>query len=67
MGSKQFAFSNYELTTAKKKTQPENFLSKMELVVPWHALIALIALIEPHYPKTSKNGGRPPPPLRQER
>ena len=32
----------------------------MEVVVPWQALIALI---EPHYPKTSKKGGRPPYPL----
>jgi IS5 family transposase len=29
------------------------------VVVPWQALIALI---EPHYPKTSKKGGRPPYP-----
>jgi IS5 family transposase len=32
----------------------------MEAVVPWDALIALI---EPHYPKTSKKGWRPPYPL----
>ena len=32
----------------------------MEKVVPWKALIDLI---EPHYPKTSKKGGRPPYPL----
>jgi IS5 family transposase len=32
----------------------------MEAVVPWQALIALI---EPHYPKTSKKGGRPPYPM----
>ena len=32
----------------------------MEEVVPWQALIALI---EPHYPKASKKGGRPPYPL----
>jgi IS5 family transposase len=30
------------------------------MVVPWDALIDLI---EPHYPKTSKTGGRPPYPL----
>ena len=29
----------------------------METLVPWQALIDLI---EPHYPKTSKKGGRPP-------
>ena len=32
----------------------------MENVVPWKALIDLI---EPHYPKTSSKGGRPPYPL----
>jgi IS5 family transposase len=32
----------------------------MEAVVPWQALIDLI---EPHYPKASKKGGRPPYPL----
>jgi len=32
----------------------------MKAVVPW---AALIALIEPHYPKVSKKGGRPPYPL----
>jgi IS5 family transposase len=60
MGGKQLGFSDYELTTAKKQTKREKFLSEMEVVVPWQALIALI---EPHYPKTSKKGGRPPYPL----
>ncbi len=32
----------------------------MEKVVPWKALIDLI---EPHYPRTSTKGGRPPYPL----
>ena len=32
----------------------------MEADVPW---AALIALIEPHYPKTSKKSIRPPYPL----
>jgi IS5 family transposase len=60
MGGKQLGFSDYELTTAKKQTKREKFLSEMEAVVPWQALIDLI---EPHYPKTSKKGGRPPYPL----
>ena len=60
MGGKQLGFSDYELTTAKKQTKREKFLSEMEAVVPWQALIALI---EPHYPKASKKGGRPPYPL----
>ena len=60
MGGKQLGFSDYELNTAKKQTKREKFLSEMEAVVPWQALIALI---EPHYPKVSKKGGRPPYPL----
>jgi len=57
MGGKQLDFSDYELTTAKKQTKREKFLSKMKVVVLWQALI------EPHYPKASKKGGRPPHPL----
>ena len=60
MGGKQLGFSDYELTTAKKQTKHEKFLSEMESVVPW---AALLALIEPHYPKASKKGGRPLYPL----
>ncbi|WP_246833729.1 IS5 family transposase [Synechococcus sp. CB0101] len=60
MGGKQLGFTDYELTTAKKRTKREKFLSEMEAVVPWQALIDLI---EPHYPKASKKGGRPPYPL----
>ena len=60
MGGKQLGFSDYELTTAKKQTKREKFLAEMEAVVPW---AALIALIEPHYPKASKKGGLPPYPL----
>jgi len=58
MGGKQLGFSDYELTTAKKQTKREKFLSEMEVVVvPWQALI------EPQYPKISKKCGRPPYPL----
>jgi IS5 family transposase len=60
MGGKQLGFSDYELTTAKKQTKREKFLSEMEVVVPWQALIDVI---EPHYPKANKKGGRPPYPL----
>lgn len=60
MGSKQLGFGDYEQTTAKKRTKRERFLGEMEQVVPWKALLALI---EPHYPKTSSKGGRPPYPL----
>jgi len=60
MGGKQLGFSDYELTTAKKQTKRQNFLSEMEVVAPWQALIDLI---ESHYPKTSKKGCKPPYPL----
>lgn len=43
-----------------KKTKREQFLAEMERVVPWSRLLALI---EPHYPKGSAAGGRPPLPL----
>jgi IS5 family transposase len=60
MSGKQLDFSDYELTTAKKQTKREKFLSEMEVVVPWQPLIVLI---EPHYPKTRKKRCRPPYPL----
>jgi transposase, IS5 family len=60
MGSKQLGFSDYELSTAKKQTKREKFLAEMDAVEPWQALIDLI---EPHYPKTSSKGERPPYPL----
>jgi hypothetical protein len=36
------------------------FLAEMAAVVPW---VALEALIEPHYPKAGRSGGRRPFPL----
>ena len=32
MGGKQLGFSDYELTTAKKQTKRDKFLSEMEVV-----------------------------------
>lgn len=43
-----------------KRTKREQFLAEMEQVVPW---ARLYAVIEPHYPKASARGGRPPLPL----
>lgn len=43
-----------------KKTKREQFLAEMGQVLPW---TRLLALIEPHYPKASPAGGRPPLPL----
>ncbi|MEX0649533.1 MAG: IS5 family transposase [Candidatus Andersenbacteria bacterium] len=60
MGGKQLGFTDYEQTTAKKRTKREKFLDEMEQVVPW---LPLLALIEPVYPKASSKGGRPSYPL----
>ena len=60
MGDKQLGFGDYEQTTAKKRTKREKFLAEMDAAVAWQALITLI---EPHYPRTSSKGGRPPYPL----
>jgi len=43
-----------------KKTKREQFLAETDQVMPW---ARLRALIEPHYSKASKAGGRPPIPL----
>ena len=43
-----------------KTTRRAQFLADMNRVVPW---AQLCALIEPHYPKGSPEGGRPPIPL----
>ena len=59
-GGKQPGFSDDEHTTAKKQTEREKFLTEREVVVPRQAQLELI---EPHYPKTSKKGGRPTYPL----
>ncbi len=60
MGGKQLGFTDYALSTAKKPTKREKLVAEMEAVLPWQALLDLI---EPDYPKTSKKGGKPPCPL----
>jgi IS5 family transposase len=57
MGVKQLSFTDSEQSTDKKRTKREMFLAEMEAVVP---LQALVEPIEPHEPKTSSKGGRPP-------
>ena len=54
---KQTALSMTGYFDKGKKTKREQFLAEMDQVVPW---ARLCALIEPHYPKPSKGGGRPP-------
>ena len=53
----QMSFSDAEYAGKRKQTRRERFLEEMEKVVPWDALLALI---EPHYPKAG-NGRRPYP------
>jgi IS5 family transposase len=57
---KQGSFSMTGFFDKGKKTKRERFLAEMDQVVPW---ARLLALIEPHYPKASPAGGRPPLPL----
>ena len=54
--AKQPSFSQAEYGAKKKLTRRDLFLAKMDDVVPWGRLIAVI---EPHYPKSGKRG-RPP-------
>lgn len=57
---KQASFSMMGYFDKGKKTKREQFLAEMDQVLPWSRLLALI---EPHYPKGSPAGGRPPLPL----
>ena len=50
------SFAQAEYRAKKKLTQRDIFLAKMEQVVPWSRLLAVV---EPHYPKSGKRG-RPP-------
>ena len=52
---KQLAFA-----AKKKRTKRDVFLAEMAAVVPW---AALVAVLEPHYPKAGPLGGRRPFPL----
>jgi IS5 family transposase len=55
---KQTTFASMSFDAKKRRTRKEIFLSEMEQVVPWEALLALL---EPHYPKAGRRG-RPPMP-----
>ena len=54
----QLTFGDAEGMGKRKRTRREIFLAEMEQVVPWHALLALI---EPHYPKLGRPGRQPYP------
>ena len=51
----QPSFAHAEFATKKKTTRREKFLTRMEAVIPW---VQLLAVIEPFYPKGKR--GRPP-------
>jgi len=51
----QMGFSQAEFADKKKTTRREKFLARMEEIIPW---ANLIAVIEPFYPKGER--GRPP-------
>ena len=54
----QRTFAGLAWSAKKKVTRRERFLAEMNAVIPWAALVAVIA---PHYPKPKR--GRPPMPL----
>ena len=56
----QLSFASLDFAAKKKVTKRDVFLAEMAAVVPWGALVALI---EPHYPKVGPQGGRRPFPL----
>jgi len=54
--SGQASFADLEYASKKRRTRRELFLAEMEAVVPW---AELLAVVEPHYPRTGRRG-RPP-------
>ena len=55
---KQASFASLTFDAQKKQTRREKFLAEMEQAVPWDALLAVI---EPHYPKAGRRGRQPMP------
>jgi transposase, IS5 family len=53
---RQASFADLDYAGKKRQTRREVFLNEMEAVVPWSALLARL---EPHYPKGGRRG-RPP-------
>ncbi len=53
--TKQTTFAHAEFNAKKKSTRHERFLARMQEVIPWARLLAVIT---PHYPKGER--GRPP-------
>lgn len=53
--SHQLTFADSEFSTKRRQTRKEIFLSRMEHILPWQDMTAVI---EPFYPKAG-NGRRP--------
>ncbi len=53
----QQTFAKVTFEQYRKPTRRERFLDEMNRVVPW---AALVAAIEPVYPKAAEGPGRPP-------
>ena len=53
--TRQQSFAQAEFAAKKKITRREKFLARMETLIPW---AQLLAVIEPFYPKGER--GRPP-------
>jgi IS5 family transposase len=51
----QLSFADSEFNNKRRQTRKEKFLGRMETLIPWQRLEAVI---EPHYPKPG-NGRRP--------
>ena len=54
--SRQASFADLEYASKKRQTRREVFLNEMVAVVPWSALLARL---EPHYPKSGRRGRQP--------
>lgn len=55
---KQKTLASLTYQAKKKRTRREKFLAEMDQVVPWSELVAVI---EPHYPKSGRRGRQPMP------
>jgi IS5 family transposase len=53
----QLTLATSDFERYRKPTRRERFLAEMDAVVPW---ADLVAVVEPHYPKATSAGGRPP-------
>jgi hypothetical protein len=55
---KQKTFASIAFEHKKKQTRRERFLSEMDALIPW---AALLSVIDPYYPKAGRHGRQPMP------